>query len=176
MLEGKAEPWRGRTQERGHKTPVTWTLPLPGSYITGGCGRWTLPADLTRWWHALPDSDQGLKVSIPPTPRIESISVVRGFGIQCAALQISMERLATAAPVVGAVMSRSTCDRSQHHSSACFAGSLSLVPASVHLYLADVLVALPLQEVDLLQELLFMVFQLPHRVPAVPLPQCPAVK
>lgn len=31
-----------------------------------------------------------------------------------------------------------------------------------HLYLTDVLIALPLQEVDLFQELLLMVFELPH--------------
>lgn len=43
------------------------------------------------------------------------------------------------------------------------AGSLSGFP--FHLYLADVLIALPLQEVDLLQQLLLMEFQLPHRVP-----------
>lgn len=32
----------------------------------------------------------------------------------------------------------------------------------VHLYLTDILIALPLQEVDLFQELLLMVLEFPH--------------
>lgn len=43
-----------------------------------------------------------------------------------------------------------------------FATMSTFIPAFSHLYLSDILVTFPLQEVDLFQELLLMVLELPH--------------